>query len=64
MNHASNDGYTLTVWRFVGETAIPQSTVNLRIPRGDAIEALKIMRQGLPDGFGAGLTDAKGRNIS
>ena len=55
--------YTLTLWRLADETAVVASRTTLNCSRADALEALEAVREGLPPGYGAGLTDAQGRNV-
>ncbi len=60
---ARHHPFTITVYRLVGERAITHRKVELTCSPADSFAALQGVREGLPPGFGAGLTDARGYNV-
>ena len=55
--------YTLSIYRFVGDQAVPLSRTNLDVPRSDALAALAEVRAGLPSDCRATLVDALLHNV-
>jgi len=54
---------TLTVYRLVGERAMPLKTVRLTAPKAALLETLAAVRSGLPSDCGASLVDTRGQNV-
>ena len=56
---------TLTIYRFVGDRAFVHHETHFPAvtSKEDMLDALKAVRTGLPPGFGASLTDARGCDI-
>jgi hypothetical protein len=56
---------TMQICRFVGEKAFAhhETTFPEGTPKSSMLEALSAVRAGLPSGFGASLTDARGYNV-
>ena len=55
----------LHIYRFVGSKAFTHHETRFEEvkPKADLLEALAAVRSGLPPGFGASLTDARGYNV-
>jgi hypothetical protein len=54
----------LQIYRFVGGKAYPHREVRFEAgAKAGLLEALAVIRDGLPPGFGASLIDSRGHNV-